>query len=451
MTLSPTLAAVRFGTGLSPQVPAPRGASDMLDRLAGPDHMAQRFPQPGWDVRVAGVMQWIRLRQNRKNGDAAVDAFREHARVFNAGYHADLARIVARAARTEDGFRERLAWFWADHFTVSEGQGRLRKTISGYTEDAVRPYITGRFGDLLVSAVMHPAMVSYLDQDRSVGPGSRRGQRGGGLNENLAREVLELHTLGVGGSYTQSDVRQLAELLTGLTVTKEGLPHFQPNSAEPGAEIVLGRSYGQERAADSGAIVRVLQDLAVHPDTARHLSAKLARHFLADTPPDGLVQAMAVRWIATDGDLLSVYGVLLDHPVSAEPTLRKVRRPLEFVAAATRALGPVDRLPEQGNRLIRTMLINPMRLMGQPLQRAPGPDGWPEAAEAWVTPQTLAARIQWGMDLAGRWPNLPDPRAFVDTALADLASPRTRFAAQAAEDRRSGIGLILSSPEFQRR
>ncbi|TFL18878.1 DUF1800 domain-containing protein [Jannaschia formosa] len=450
MRLTPTLAAVRFGTGLSPRIAPPRDGAEVLDRLLGPDTVAAEIPLEGWEVTVARSIAWGPLRRKRNEGEAQLQAFRAHYGEMRDVFHATLAAVLARAATTEDGFRERLHWFWADHFTVPDGGGFRRLSVSGYHEDAIRPHVAGRFADLLRAAVTHPAMVDYLDQRYSVGPNSRRGQKGAGLNENLAREVLELHTLGAGGPYTQADVTELAELLTGLSISKEGAEHFRNAFAEPGSEIVLGRSYGGAKA-DPGAIDTVLGDLAVHPSTARHVSGKLARHFVADEAPADLVEAMTARWIASDGDLAEVYAVLLDHPASAAPELRKVRRPLEFIAAATRALdaGPVLLGLKRGQ--VQSAIALPLELMGQRWQMAPGPDGWPEEAEAWITPQALAARIDWAMRIPRELPALPDPRGFVDTALGPLASERTRFAARAAESRADGIGLILSAPEFHRR
>lgn len=451
MALTPTLAAVRFGTGLSPDIAPPRDADEMLARLTGPDEVAITFPQPGWETKVATAIEWSEARRARRDGGKpAEEAYRQVNRRMAEGHASDLGRVIARAARTQDGFRERLAWFWADHFTVADGVAQLRRTVAGYHEEAIRPHLAGRFATLLEAAVTHPAMLVYLDQVRSIGPNSRRAQRGGGLNENLAREVLELHTLGVGGTYGQVDVRELAELLTGLGITREGAPLFRPVFAEPGQETVLGRTYGGDPARPEH-ISRVLEDLSVHPDTARHVSGKLATHFIADVPPADLVQAMTAVWLATGGDLLPVYRAMLTHPAAMDPELRKVRRPLEYVAAAARAFGHGAELPNAGIRTLRDLVFAPLERMGQPWQGAPGPDGWPEDAGSWITPQALAARIDWAMTVPTLLAEQPDPRDFVRIALADLATPRTLFAAEAAEDRAAGIGLILASPEFQRR
>ncbi|UWQ21350.1 DUF1800 family protein [Jannaschia sp. W003] len=449
MDLRPTLAAVRFGTGLSPRLPAPRDAGAILARLAGPDLAMASYPHAPWHVVAAEAMEFVAVRRKRNDSAAADQAFRDMRDAMTERWWGDMARVVQRAVTTTDGFRERLDWFWSDHFTVSGMSGYLRRTIPAYRSD-IRRHVAGRFADLLYAAVTHPAMLDYLDQRRSAGPNSPRGRRGGGLNENLARELLELHTLGADGGYGQADVTELAKLMTGFTVTKEGLPQFQPNMAEPGAETVLGRSYGGGDPSPEHFRAAV-EDLAVHPATARHLARKLAVHFVADDPEPALVEALERTWLHTGGDLMAVYAALLDHPAAWAPELRKVRRPLEVIVAGMRALDPDADLTQRGRNDLRVAIWKPMQLMGQQIHETPGPDGWPEAAEAWITPQGLAARIEWAMTVPVRLADLPEPRGFVDTALGPLATGRTRFAAGAAETREAGIGLVLASPEFQRR
>ncbi|WP_281823785.1 DUF1800 domain-containing protein [Jannaschia rubra] len=447
----PTLAAIRFGTGLSPDLPPPDGAADLLARLDGPDEMAERFPVPDWNTRMDLIRRHGRLRRARREDPAAAEEYKKINRRLHTIYHRDLRQTMMRAIVTRDGLRERLTWFWAGHFAVADGGGYLRRSVAAYHDAAIRPHVAGRFGDLLFAAVTHPAMLTYLDQEKSIGPNSPRGRRGGGLNENLAREVLELHTLGAGAPYSQTDVRELAKLLTGLSVTRDGRFRWVRNMVEPGAETVLGETYGDE-TPNRHDIAAVLSDLAVHPATARHLSAKIARHFIADDPPADLIEAMTGTWLYTDGSLLAVYGAMLDHPAAWAPELRKVRRPLDFMAAALRV---TDSGPEleaaRGIRPLREGLTDPLTLMGQPWLRPSGPDGWPEEGTAWITPQGLAARLGWAMDLGRRQKPALDPRLLVETALGPLAGDRVRFAAGAAEDRAAGIGLILASPEFQRR
>jgi len=460
MLLEDVLAQVRFGYGLSPHHAPISDVAQRIRLLAGPDETAQRYPIAPFDVFREHSMAYRDLARARREAPTreAANAARMASREYRAELHRDalrvLARTVARALDAPDPFRERLVRFWADHFTVLGKHAVLRWAAPHYVEDAIRPFIAGRFADLLASAVLHPMMLAYLDQDRSVGPNSRMSQRnpGRGLNENLARELLELHTLGVGGAYTQDDVRQLAELLAGLSVRERVQMHFAPNRGEPGPETVLGKTYGR-RSPSLEDIYAVLEDLAAHRDTARHLARKLAVHFVSDTPPPDLVKALARAYRQSGGDLLEVYAVLRAHPASQDPTLHKAKRPYDLVVSAFRGLG-VEGATTEGFKLRETghMLRIPLHAMGQTWLRPPGPDGWPEDASHWITPQGLAARVSWAMGLRDKAAiRLPDPRLLVDQVLGPLASERLRFAARAAETRADGVGVILASPEFNRR
>jgi uncharacterized protein (DUF1800 family) len=359
------------------------------------------------------------------------------------------ARVaLARALDAPDPVRERLVWFWSDHFTTAARSRADAGLPAALVEEAIRPHLAGRFGAMLRAVIRHPAMLRYLDQAESFGPASRVGRRRGrGLNENLARELLELHTIGTG--YSQADVRELAELLTGLTVGKQGF-RFDPRRAEPGPEEVLGRLYAGEGMAPVEAL---LADLALRPETARHLARKLAVHFVADEPDPGLVGDLAEVWRATGGDLPAVHAALLAHPAAAEGPARKVRLPFEFVAAALRGLGvtgaEVSALPL---RALRRGLVAPLAAMGQPWQRPPGPDGWPEAPEDWITAPRLAARIGWAMAMPARMRReLPDPAAFARATLGARAEAGLLTAVSRAESRAEGLGLVLASPAFNRR
>jgi uncharacterized protein (DUF1800 family) len=297
-------------------------------------------------------------------------------------------------------------------------------------------------------------MVMYLDQQESVGPNSQVAQRrpGRGLNENLARELLELHTLGVGGAYAQDDVRQLAELLAGLTANAVGGTGYNPERGEPGVETVLGVAYGGE-APDKGDIHAALEDLAAHPDTAAHIARKLAVHFVADDPDPDLVEHLRARFVATEGDLPEIHAALLEHPAAQAPALAKAKQPFDYVASALRALGvPGEALLALPDEAMQRWFRAPLAAMGQPWSDPPGPDGWPEEAAAWITPQGMASRITWAAGLRRvEGFDLPDPRAFVQAALGPLAGPRVIFAAEAAESRPDGVAVVLASPEFQRR
>ncbi len=280
MPFDPTLAAIRFGMGLSPDIASPASVADMMVRLHGPDVAAALVPIPTYETVYPSQSDFrnasIALSEARGTDgeDTATDLqsqMREDGREAVATF---LKAHLARAVVTEDGFRERLAQFWADHFTVRSTNGISRHLVSPYIETAIRPNVAGMFADMLVAVVGSPMMIYYLDQHRSMGPNSQTAQRRDrGLNENLAREVLELHTLGVGGSYSQTDVREFAELLTGVTANAQRGAFFRTQQAEPGSETVLGVTYGgDEESVDH--VIAALQDLAVHPDTARHLAWK---------------------------------------------------------------------------------------------------------------------------------------------------------------------------------
>lgn len=459
MRFDPERAAIRFGCGLSPSIASPTSAGAMLALLAGPDRAAERFPIPGFDAAVANHLARRDARKALRRAKTEVQQTQARKRVRKTEQKARreaagwLGQTLLRRALAEDGLRERLVAFWADHFTAFERGGPLRYAHALYAEEAIRPRVAGRFADMLRAAATHPLMLRYLDQARSMGPNSpaARKRPGRGLNENLAREMLELHTLGVAGPYTQTDVRELAELLTGLSYGIKGGFRFRPELAEPGAETVLSVSYGGARARLDD-ILAALDDLARHPATAAHVAHKLAVHFVSDSPDAGLVAAMTARYLASDGDLAQVCGEMLTHPAAWGDGPGNVKQPLDFVGSALRALDIVPgHLPVGNPRRMRRLFDQPLILMGQPWGQPAGPDGWPEADADWITPQRLAARLGWAMTapfaLRGV---LPDPRDFVQAALGRFAPEPVRFAAAAAETRAEGVGVVLASPAFQR-
>ena len=454
MSALETIAAIRFGTGLSPQGggAAPEA---ILSALSGPDAVARAFPMDSYAERTVAALAYRDAQRARRDSDEAEQAFRAIRRQMRADITLQLATTLARgvAASPAQGLRERLAWFWADHFTTVGERAFMRGGIAAYVDEAIRPHVAGHFGDMLEAAILHPVMILYLDQERSIGPNSVVGQRrGGDLNENLARELLELHTLGAGSGYSQDDVRQMAELLTGLGLDRDGQLAFRPNNAEPGGETILGTLYGSEAQARLADIRAALRDLAVRPETARHLSGKLADHFLSDRPDPGLVEAMAERWLETGGDLMAVMRTMLDDPAAWDPAPGRVKRPLHYLVSALRALAvPAATIATARPERITRLALRPMQVMGQPWQGASGPDGFFDDDREWIRPQVLAARIGWAMAAPSDLLRiLPDPRDFVTTALGDFADDALRRAAARAETRAEGLGIILSAPAFQR-
>ncbi|MGV6846893.1 MAG: DUF1800 domain-containing protein [Marinibacterium sp.] len=422
--------------------------------------MADRFPVEDFDAYAKRVKAAALILQTRKKSkdkterDALQKQFRKMNREARRAQATWAKQHFLRWTYTPSGFRERLVAFWADHFTVIGKSGLLRHSASSFVESAIRPNLSGRFSDMLFAATTHPVMLDFLDQTLSVGPESiaiSRNKRLKGLNENLAREVMELHTLGVDGPYTQEDVRQLAELLTGVTYFPRKGFQFRKAFAEPGAETVLGRDYSEEASLDN--VRAVLEDLATHPATADHIARKLAVHFVSDKPDADLVAHVSDRYRATGGALDAVYAALIEHPAAWQPELQNAKPPLDFMASAFRAL----EIPEEPMQLVpvpRTYatLLAPLDLMGQPWRRPSGPDGWAEEDTAWITPQGIAARLQWAMNVPQIYRrSLPDPREFAHQALGSRLTETVRFAAGAAESRAEAIGLVLCAPAFQRR
>ena len=460
MPFTPEMAERRFGYGLSPHIRPPASVLDVLKGLQGPDLMAQASPISGFrhiQDQITFVRRFASFARDQPSSKAGKEAAEKAKTARRALFHDRQRWMIAALQRridTPHGFRERLVAFWADHFTARGKSGLLRAAAPAYVEEAVRPNLNGTFADLLFACVTHPLMLHYLDQNTSAGPNSRAAQRPDrrrGLNENLAREVLELHTLGVHGPYDQGDVHELAKLLTGLAGTRDYSFKFRRNMAEPGAETVLGRTY--DAAPGLVPIRAALNDLAQHPATAAHIARKLAVHFVSDTPPSDLVGALEASYLGSGGDLMQCYETLLNHSAAWQRPTSNIRPPDEFVSAALRALAVQSKImlalrPAQ----IRRMMLTPMRLMGQPWQQPPGPDGWPENDRAWITPQGIAARLDWAMNTPVRLrPHLPDPRAFVQDILGPNPPADVVYAASAAETRADAIGLVLCAPAFQRR
>ena len=461
MPFDPQLAEIRFGCGLSPHVAPPTSVQAMLDTLQATDIIATRFPVETFDIftqRIAQRVELTKIRRKNRGSEEALAAkkatrvLNKEARIAQAAW---MGQHLNRWVATDAPLRERLTMFWADHFTATGKAGIARRAATPYVESAIRPNITALFEDLLLAAVLHPLMIHYLDQDRSIGPNSAQAARGGrlkGLNENLAREVMELHTLGVDGPYTQTDVTELAELLTGVTNADPMRFLFRKSMAEPGAETIMGKTYGGSDNAHIRDVQSVLRDLARHPATARHIAQKLAVHFTADTPDPDLVVALEARFLATNGDLAAVTETLLTHPAAWTAERTNVKQPFPFMGSALRALAvPSEAITAMDEKTARRIFAAPLVQMGHVWEKPSGPDGLPEEDDAWIIPQGIASRLQWAITVPSvLMEELPDPRAFVHTALRSFATPAVTFAAEAAETRRDGVGLILASPAFQR-
>jgi uncharacterized protein (DUF1800 family) len=354
------------------------------------------------------------------------------------------ARIDA-ALGADLGFVERLVWFWSNHFCVSADKGPVRALAGAYEREAIRAHVLGRFAGMLNAVESHPAMLIYLDNARSIGPDSIAGRnQHKGLNENLAREILELHTLGVRSVYTQTDVTNFAKVITGWSVIpprqdaeRGGEFTFNPRMHEPGAQTVVGRAY-PEGGMEQGRAV--LADLARHPATARHLATKLARAFVADAPPPTLVERLTKRFLDSDGNLKEIARALVSAPESWAAPRAKLKPPATWFVAALRATGitPPDIRP----------VVQAQNLLGEPLWRPPAPKGFSAESAAWM--DGISERVDVANQLAGRVAALVDPEAVIDTALGPLASAETRQTITRAASRPQALALLLMAPEFQR-
>ncbi len=439
------LGSIRFGYGLSA---ADRG-TDRTRLLAQVQDKARSQSVDGM-ARFKLMRQFQKLNRNMRQGkgdEAQVKAKRRKIQTIRS---TDVIDMILAPAVAKSPFAERLTSFWANHFTVAASSRTIALLAPDLRENVIRPAIGGRFADMLFGVMTHPAMLLYLDQIASVGPNSRVGKkRGKGLNENLSRELLELHTVGADGGYAQRDVRELAELLTGLRVTGDGFM-FDRHWAEPGAETVLGATFGGAERASLDDIRAALDHLARLPQTAQFIAHKLARHFVADAPSEALVAHIAAAYRAGGGALMPVYEALLEHPDAWDQRLQKVKPPIDYMISTARVM-QVTSLPDRSPKFVRGAIFDPLVAMGQEPLRPPGPDGWPEEGAVWVTPATLTARIDWAADVARNLAQDLDPRAFVERALGPLARDDVRFAANAAESKWEGVALVLVSPEFNRR
>jgi len=371
------------------------------------------------------------------------EEFRQQTRAL---YLQEAGQRTLAAITSPTPLIERLVHFWSNHFTVSvAGKPILAGLVGAYEREAIRPYVTGRFADMLRAVVGHPAMLLYLDNATSVGPDSRAGRlRDKGLNENLARELLELHTLGVDGGYTQADVQEFAKILTGWSVgrpktAEAGTFQFHPMIHEPGDKTLLGKRYPEAGMAEGEAALR---DLARHPATARHIATQLARHFIADQPPAPAVERLARVFRDTDGDLAQLTRALIALPEAWADPLAKVKTPTEFVVSALRLTtfkGETEKL------------VGSLTLLGQTPFGAPSPAGWPDTAADWIGPEAIMQRIDWSMALAQRLPRDLSPMTLADASIAPVAARDTMLAIQRAADVREGLALLFASREFQRR
>lgn len=463
MSAAPAAIALnRFGLGARPEDAPP---ADPPAWLRAQFERYDPLPAP-WRERPRSALLLERYQLGQRAVQQTEDARRPQAQqAFQRDLGADhVAAVAARAQvalHTPAPFVERLVHFWANHFAVSVDKLTVLNVAGALEADAIRPHVLGRFEDMLLAVVQHPAMLFFLDQATSVGPDSpaarlaaqRNPQRTPGLNENLAREILELHTLGVRSGYTQADVTEFARALTGFSVAPADAPDprrrievgehgfaWRANVHEPGRRTVLGRSYAQPDAAQARAI---LHDLARAEATARRIAFKLARHVVADEPPTALVDRLARVFLASDGDLPTLYRALVDSPEAWEAPVAKFKSPWDWVLSSLRALG--------SRELRGPQVVGLMNQLGQPVWRPGSPAGYDDVSAAWAAPDALLRRVETAQRLAALAGNSIDARALAPRVLPGTLGEETAQAVARSESPGSALALLLVSPEFLRR
>ena len=383
--------------------------------------------------------------QGQGTGDMAAKIAAEAVPDPGRPIYLEEARIRTETAfGAEIGFVERLVWFWSNHFCVSAD--KIRSMSGAYEREAIRPHVLGRFSDLLLAAEGHPAMLFYLDQTVSMGANSIAGiNRTRGLNENLAREILELHTLGVRSGYTQDDVIAFANVLTGWTLLPPGdnPEHggefiFNARLHEPGAQKVLGKSYDDETVEQGRTVLR---DLAAHPATATHVATKLACHFIADTPPPALVERLAKVFTDTDGDLKEVAKAMVKSDEAWTQPATKLKRPGEWTVSMVRAIGITQANAKR--------FTDGLALLGEPLWRPSSPKGFPDDEGSWI--DGTGRRLDLANSFAERVAGRADPRDVIENVLGSCVSSEVMQAVGRAESRQQALALLFMSPDFQRR
>ncbi len=437
------IAATRFGYGPRP----------------GDLRIIDRDPERWLRAQIGNLEMPRQLRGLEHSTEHLSEMFRQQGQVERFGKYLrgkardilseEVGRRTVAAVESDVPFRERLVHFWSNHFTVSAKRPQIAVAVGAFEREAIRPNTFGTFADLLVAVTQHPTMLIYLDNYVSFGPNSIGGRRRDvGFNENLAREILELHTLGVDGGYNQDDVVALAKLITGWGVKrpqerrgtgKDGAFVFRPYGHEPGRKTLLGKTYRGE-SVETGE--QALRDLAAHPSTARFVATKLARHFIADEPTPATVSRLESVFRETGGDLRALAGALIDDPEVWDAPLSKFKTPNDLVISSLRALNATD-VPDRA-------VVGGLALMNQFPFSAPSPAGWFDQTADWLGPEALMNRLEW-MHSVGKRAPVPNTLRWADAILGPVLSEESRITIGQAQSQTEAVSLVFASPEFQRK
>src|SRR5450432_4092682 len=464
------IAVLRFGLGAKPgdlAAAADEPRAWLMAQVRGPAPLAVNTPLAPSDQVYAGLLAARDERQKMKQASAAESpdaklAFNAIREAYQPHYRAQVLARAQSAALTTRPFAERLVHFWSNHFAVSADKGVVYGLAGTLENEAIRPHVAGRFVDLLTAVEQHPAMIAFLDNQYSVGKDStaarfaprpraadfRQLKRQFGINENLAREILELHTLGVNGGYSQADVTSFAQIITGWSIgggkgrLAGGVPgrfYFRDNLHQPGPKVFLGKTYADAGQRQGEA---VLADLARRPETANFVATKLVRHFIADDPPPAAVDRVARAFLKTGGDLPQVYAALIESPEAWDANARKFKTPEDFVFSTLRALNVAPREPEE--------VLRSFELLGQ-RQYTPGsPAGWSDTAKNWDGSDALMHRVLWASRVAERFEKGANPVDLAAASLGAYVRAETLTALRRAASASQALALLLMSPEFQR-
>jgi uncharacterized protein (DUF1800 family) len=462
------IAVLRFGLGAKPGDLAAAAGDPrawLAAQIKGAVPLAVDTPLTPSDQIFEALVTAREERQEMKRAQNAVDekvAFNVIRDTYMPHYRAQVLARAQSAALTSRPFAERLVHFWSNHFAVSADKGAVYGIAGTLENEAIRPHVCGRFVDLLTAVEQHPAMIAFLDNQYSVGKDSQAAsfaarrfafgdnpKRQFGINENLAREILELHTLGVNGGYTQTDVTSFAQIITGWSIgggkgrLAGGTPgrfYFRDNLHEPGAKTFLGKTYSEDGQRQGEA---VLADLARNPATAQFIATKLVRHFVADDPPPAAVERVSRAFVKSGGDLPHVYAALIESPEAWDEQARKFKTPEDFVFSTLRSLSVSPVQPEE--------VVRSFDLLGQ-RQYTPGsPAGWPDTSKSWDGSDALMHRVLWASRVAGRYEHGVEPVDLAASSLGGYARPETLTALKRATSSSQAVALLLMSPEFQRR
>jgi uncharacterized protein (DUF1800 family) len=453
------IAMNRFGLGARADDTVPNDPKKwLLDQFS--QYQAKPTSLTSQPNTASLIAEYTRQQQEmRKLDNAKKKEMKQTFRRDVKDTYQDAVSARAETALTSNTpFMERLVYFWANHFAVSIEKPAVADLAGAFEFEAIRPNILGNFKDLLFAVEQHPAMLIYLDQEKSIGPNSKAGRRSAekqpdkkrGLNENLAREIMELHTLGVRSGYTQADVIEFARALTGWSIAGVGEDKaispetngfiFRSLLHEPDERNIMGKTYNQSGKAQAEAI---LTDLASSRATATHLATKLARHFVNDTPPESLVNKLTQAYMTGNGDLSKVYRALIDAPESWLAAPAKFKTPWEWLISSLRGLGRQN--------LDHIKIGQTLNQLGQQTWKPGSPAGFDDIADTWAAPNALLRRVELAQRLVAPLGDKLDARALADKVLLGAISPQTKLAINRAESASTGLALLLVSPEFLRR